>query len=1039
MKNVEDAYPLSPLQESLLHHVQAAPESGVGFEQKRFTLTGDLDVDAFQRAWQVLADRHPILRTAFFTDGLRRPLQVVRRRVELPVELHDWQSDEGAPGEEERRLDEFLAADRRRGFDPRKAPLMRGALMRCAGSRFHFVWSYHHLILDAWCRTLVLGEMFEVYDALVARREPPQSRPHPFRDYIQWLGEQDEDGGRRFWSEYLEGVVPTPLRWRGPESACGGERTYESVAADLDAETTGRLLERARTARITPGTLVYGAWALILARTSGRTDAVFGTGVSGRPAELSGMGEMLGMFVNNLPLRVEIPPQKPVGRWLLDLQETAARIRRYEHSAPETIHEASGLPWNQRLFESLVLYQNTPQMQDAERRMEARGLAVESYRFRLETNLPLTFTAATGERLVYWIHYDRDRFAAEAMERLAGRVADVLTAFASGLERPVESIVPDLGELEPAPDGSEATASGSQPAAPLGPVEEAVAELWLELTGEAPTRRGAELRSLGINSLLATRLVSRIRQSFGVEVSLRRVLASATLGELSDRIRRALDAGEESGRPPLAAAGGEGGAAPLSYAQERLWFAHRVQPDSFAFNIPRAVELRGRLRPWALRRALTDIVGRHAALRTVFEARDGEPYQRIEPPAPVALPEIDLGALPDSWRDEEARRQVASGSRQPFDLAAGPLVRVRLLRFGGEGESERNVLLFVVHHIVADAWSLGVLVEELGAAYAAYAADRAPELPPLPVQYADFALWQRRWLDQGGLDEQLGYWRRQLTGLRRLTLPTDRPRPERPTLEGRFLTFRLPPELSAAVRELSRESGTTLFMTLLAAFAALLGRWAEEEDVVVGTDVANRNLLETERLIGFFINHLVLRVDLTGDPGFRELLLRVRELTLTAYSHQDAPFDRVVKELQPARSLHRTPLFDVLFVVQNVPMTELELGDLEISPFDSGFEMSKFDLALFVTPRKEEILASWHYRSELFDRSTLEAAGRRLTDLLAAAVASPDERLSTLWRSLEADSGPSAAERESRDRQRRRLESIRRRRRRAAPVAGGSR
>jgi hypothetical protein len=308
-----------------------------------------------------------------------------------------------------------------------------------------------------------------------------------------------------------------------------------------------------------------------------------------------------------------------------------------------------------------------------------------------------------------------------------------------------------------------------------------------------------------------------------------------------------------------------------------------------------------------------------------------------------------------------------------------------------------HLALFVLHHAISDAWSMGVLVRELAALYEAFHAGRPSPLPPLALQYADFAHWQRSWLAAGALEAQLAYWTRKLSGApETLALPVDGRRPAAQTFRGAFHPFAFSPELSRALVRLSRDEGVTLFMTLLAGFSLLLSRYSGQEDVVVGTDIANRNRIELEGMIGFFVNNLVLRTDLSGDPSFRELLRRVREVTLEAYANQDLPFDQLVKALRPRRSLGQTPLFQVLFVLQNVPVPPLRFSGVDLRPAELDFGMSKFDLALFMVERREGLAGSWHYSSDLFRPETVARATRHLGNLLASAAARPDARLSEI-------------------------------------------
>src|ERR1043166_885512 len=390
------------------------------------------------------------------------------------------------------------------------------------------------------------------------------------------------------------------------------------------------------------------------------------------------------------------------------------------------------------------------------------------------------------------------------------------------------------------------------------------------------------------------------------------------------------------------------GQAPLSFAQQRLWFLHQLEPQSAAYNVPFAVRLVGDLDAGALRSALCEVVRRHEVLRTSFPVVGGEPAQLIHAPRPVAVPVLDLSGLPLESREESAREIAAAEAARPFDLAAGPLLRVRLIRLG----EREHALVVVLHHIVSDAWSTGVLMQEFTRLYEAIRRGRPSPLEELPVQYADYAIWQREWLKGDVLGSQLDYWRTQLDGLERLELPADRPRPSAAAGKAGVVRFELSEGLTSELRALSRREGVTLFMLLLAAFQLLLSRYSGREDVAVGTDIANRQRVEVEPLVGFFINQLVLRARAGGGETVRGFLGRVRETVLGAYAHQEVPFERLVEELAPERGAG-SPFFSAKLVLQNTPQTQVAVGGLSVSPFGELPSKAKLDLHLTVSERTE--------------------------------------------------------------------------------------
>jgi hypothetical protein len=439
--------------------------------------------------------------------------------------------------------------------------------------------------------------------------------------------------------------------------------------------------------------------------------------------------------------------------------------------------------------------------------------------------------------------------------------------------------------------------------------------------------------------------------------------------------------------------------APLSFAQERLWFLEQLESGSAIYNICRASRLTGQLNIAALESSLSEIVRRHEILRSQIRVIDGRPMQMT-----VSLPEFklhftDLGSLTGTELDEEIRRQIRSEGEWQFDFSAGLFLRAVLLQIS----NDQHILILTTHHIMADAWSMGILTRELWTLYDALASERPSPLQELAVQYADYAAWQREWLQGDVLKSQLSYWKEQLKELPVLNLPTDHPRPVKQSFRGARQPLSLPQSLTIAVNELSRREGITQFMTLLAVFQVLLYRYSGQEDVVVGLPIANRNRTEIEGLIGFFVNTLVLRADLSEKPTFKELLQRVRNVCLEAYAHQDMPFENLVEELRPERDLSRNPLFQVMFVLQNTPRPLRRPAGLSIERVDVLPATSPFDLSLYLRERDGELIGFFEYNTDLFESSTIERMIGHFDTLLEGIVADPEQPISTLPLHTEAE------------------------------------
>ncbi|WP_203854783.1 non-ribosomal peptide synthetase, partial [Dactylosporangium siamense] len=593
----------------------------------------------------------------------------------------------------------------------------------------------------------------------------------------------------------------------------------------------------------------------------------------------------------------------------------------------------------------------------ADHQVKVRGVRIEPGEIEAvlgeHPRVASAVVVADGDRLVAYVvgeaHGLREWVAARLPQYLVPAVFVELTAIPLNRNGKV-----DRAAL-PAVDGVRSELAGAY-VAPSGPVQEVLAGIWAGLLGVDRVGADDDFFAVGGHSLLATQVVSRVRGVFGVEVPVGAVFDAPTVAGLA----RAIEAATPGLEAPAIVPVDRGGPLPLSFAQQRLWFLHRLEPQSLEYNLRIPIDIDGELDAEALVSALTALVARHEALRTRLVAdADGVPWQVIEP-----APERFEPAVADEPPGET-----------PFDLAAGPLFRATLTRLAGD----RHLLVLSMHHVVGDEWSSGVLRRELEALY------RGVQLPALPVQYADFAVWQRQWLTGEVLDGQLGYWRQRLAGAPGLDLPADRPRPAVWSPAGAAVGFELDEAVSQRLRAVARDAGASMFMTLFGAFTVLLSRYTGQDDIVVGTPIANRNRAEVEDLIGFFVNTLVLRTDLSGDPTFADLLGRVRADALAAFAHQDLPFERLVDELGVARDRSRAPLFQVLF---NYFEVEQRAGA------DREDLLTRFDLRLIFTDDGAGLSGTVEYATALFDRPTIERLAGHLVRLLGAIAADADGRLS---------------------------------------------
>ncbi|MGH7773246.1 MAG: amino acid adenylation domain-containing protein, partial [Candidatus Binatia bacterium] len=532
--------------------------------------------------------------------------------------------------------------------------------------------------------------------------------------------------------------------------------------------------------------------------------------------------------------------------------------------------------------------------------------------------------------------------------------------------------------------------------APRNPVEKTLAGIWCDVLDLKQVGIYDNFFELGGHSLLATQVISRLREAFQIDIPLRVLFEAPTIAGLADRIQGELSNGRRAMEAAPIASISREVEIPLSFSQGRMWFLHQLAPESGAYNMAAPLRLTGTMNKVALERSLNEMIRRHESLRTIFPNVGGRPVQVITPAENVKMPELDLRMVPEAKRLKEARRLLTEEARRPFDLDRGPLFRLLLVQLG----EEDHVLQLSMHHVISDQWSLGVIGRETASLYNSFCGILPASMNQSPIQYADFVAWQGQRLRGETLEAQLSYWKKQLAGLEALKMPTDHPRPSVQTFHGAHVTLDLPKSLIEGLQKLSVQEGVTPYMTLLACFKTLLYRYTGQEDIAIGSPIANRNWLAIEGIIGTFVNTLVLRTDLSGNPTFRELLGRVREIALGAYAHQETPFDKLVEELQPERDLSRSPLVQVFFNLQNAPIREVNLLGLSWTPFEIDPWASQFDISLSIdTEITQKMMLI--YNSDLYEAATMARMLGQYLRLLKAIA--PEVRISQLELLTEAE------------------------------------
>ncbi|GAA2947604.1 amino acid adenylation domain-containing protein [Kitasatospora cinereorecta] len=995
----EDILPLAPLQEGMFFHA-TYDEDALDVYTVRLAVDfeGPFDLDVFRDAVTALLIRRSNLRAGFLSENLSKPVQVVPRAFETPVLVHDLSAlDEDG---RRTRLAELSAADEAVRFDLAVPPLLRFTVVRLAERSWRLMFSCHHILLDGWSMPIVLGELFELYGrGGDAAGMPPVV---PFKLYLAWLRKQDKQEGLAAWRAALDGLVGPTLV--APQADDTVEALPGQLTLDLSEERSAALTALARRLGITVNTMVQVAWGLQLARLTGTDDIVFGATVSGRPPEIEGVEGIVGLFINTVPVRIRLDAAETLPSLLVRVQAEQSALLDHHYIGLTEIQRAAG---HGELFDSLVAFESYPV--DADSLQGSLGdLTITGTTGSDATHYPLTLIAVPGRRLQLRLGFRNALFTKESVAGILGNLETVLRSVVGDGAQPVGDVLPSLalpvgwevpdrgprGGAVPSLTAPAAGGGGSAGRAPRTPHEEMLCGLFAEVLGVPSVSIDDNFFDLGGHSLLATRLVSRIRSAFEIELPVRALFDAQSVVALAERVVGSSVGGRVALVPMV-----RPDRVPLSFAQRRLWFLNRMEGPSGTYNIPLGVRLSGVLDVVALRAALVDVVGRHESLRTVFPDVGGEPWQEVVAAGDVVVPfevvDVSAGGV------DAALAGVASAG---FDLSVDLPVRVSLFRVS----AVEHVLCVVVHHIAGDGWSQAPLARDLGVAYRARLGGVAPGWDALPVQYADYALWQREVLgDEGDEDSaiarQLGYWRGVLDGLPdELSLPVDRVRPVVSSYRGGTVSVELGARLHRDLVGLARSSRASLFMVLQAGVSGLLSRLGGGADIPLGTAIAGRTDAALDELVGFFVNTLVLRSDVSGDPGFGELVERVRVTDLAAYAHQDVPFEQLVHALQPSRSLARHPLFQVMIVLQNNAVASLDLPGLVARPVDGEGGAAKFDLGFNFVERTDPVGApagievTVEYSSDLFDESTVTDLGRRLVRMLSLGAADPAMPLSQL-------------------------------------------
>ncbi|MCP4218206.1 MAG: hypothetical protein GY765_26455, partial [bacterium] len=1019
-KNIGDILGLTPMQQGMLFHYLKAPAGSNYVEQLSLELKGTIDIDRIESAWnRVIAD-NDMLRTVFRWEKIKNPVQLILKTHAVNLRFHDFSGlgDSSAKA----ALTELENADRAEAFDLTSVPF-RVTLCRRARHKAVMIITNHHILYDGWSNGIILKEFFTAYNTLMDKGAPGEQEKTPFKEFIKWSAPGTKKKHQEtFWKNYLHEEASAADDKAG---GTGGRKKSEAVthtgkyAFTIPAELTSLLESFAKTRRITLPALMTYAWGLLVQAVTGNHDILFHTTVSGRNAGVKDRENMVGLFINTLPVRLRTSPTDVVGDIPEKVYAQLQDRQKFENTPLADINEYMESYGRQSLLDSLLVLENYPLDQQL---MKEKGhMSVESFSISGMTDYDLTLIITLFDAIDLDLTYNKDIFHEDQVSALCSRFALILQETVSNPGKRVSEILVNAEQerasiLEVLRQSARDSQLEDVPyVAPRNEVESTLAEVWarvLNLDAGKLVGIDDDFFHFGGHSLKATLLITAIHEALEVKIPLADIFKHPTIRAQAELVA---GSGKEEYRPFEQAA--IQSHYPLSSAQKRFYMLQQADLRSTAYNAPYFMLLEGEVDKGRLEEAFKVVISRHDSLRTAFVSKSGEPVQVISPEVEFHLEEIAT-VTPSNGKErtkqipsEKAVQLKAFGSAEPFsrkgfcppealglealaacfvrpfDLGRAPLLRIGLHRTDGGGA----VLLFDIHHIVSDGTSVNILISEFMKAYA------GRELPQQRCQYKDFSQWQNTGLQNGAFQDTENFWLQQFAGeLPVLDLPLDFPRPPVQSFAGDRLNIFFQPALTQKLTQLTKETGTTLYMLLTAGLGILLGKYSGSEDIIIGSPIAGRHHKDLDTVFGLFVEMLAIRLYPEGRKNFRQYLEEVKETTLQSYENQAFPFGELKKKIRYEDDMARNPLFDVMLIVQNQGRLKLEMEGLTITPLEVENKTSKLDINIEVFEEEKGTRVELEYCTALFKRATMERFFNHFERLLTEVTASPGMLLSSI-------------------------------------------
>ena len=969
-KNIKNIYALTPMQEGILFQSLYDPESLSYFEQFNFHISGELDIPVFEETWNELMKRHDILRTIFVYKNVPQPLQIVLKNRKIDFMFEDIAAL--SKDEQDFHCQNYQDKDKLNPFDLSKDVLMRLAVFKLNDTSFYTTWTLHHILLDGWSCGILYEEMIHIYKSLIQGTKIELSPAVPFSNYIRWLKKQDSKAAKDYWKNYLIDYqkLTTIPRITTEQRKDFIDKNYEF---ELNESITLALEETASKNHVTINAVIQTVWAILLNKYNAINDVVFGATVSGRPAEINGIEQMVGLFINAIPVRIKMDATQQFKELLKIVHNEAAESSNYHYYSLADILNQTDL--KQNLFDHVLVFENYPDP-EMSGKDQNNPFIIDSFDVFDHTHFDLTIIIAPEKnKIKFSLTYNQTVYDPLIIENIASHLKTITQAVIKDNEMSIYSI--DLLSqddrqfyLQKRDQINDALKNQTRNQnrniftkyiPPQNKQQERLVSIWKEVLKITSPGIDDNFFESGGHSLTAMQIISRIHKEFHVEISIRTFSENPNIRSLSDVITQ-----QETSKLNEIEILPEKPYYDVSHSQKRLWILDKTEEHFTAYNLSMGFIFKGNLDSKAFKRALRITVNRHESLRTTFVEINGEPLQRIHKFENFEFIETDL-------KTEQKKMIIAEDiakmeSIRPFDLTNGPLLRIRLLWLS----DECCVILLNIHHIICDGWSLGLFENEVLYVYQSIVDNKTIDLPPLKIQYKDYAAWQNKALSDKNVRKHQDYWLNKLSGeLPVLNLPTDFTRPAIQTYNGNTLSDGIDQDITSDLNQFCRDNEVSLFGALLASLKVLLYHYTGQEDIIIGVPIAGRNYQALEDQIGFYANTLALRDHVDGNESFKTFLGSVKQTTLDAYEHQLYPFDLLVKKLNIKRDVSTSPVFNVMMVLQNQTIQEIEINNLEIRPFDYESGISQFDLTFNFTENKEKLRFDINYNTNLFEKTTI--------------------------------------------------------------------